>query len=170
VTELRRVAFGVGVSTIVLVALLGAGPVSRETTLAAYAIVLAAIGMASLTRTMRAGRHDDPSPFEHALAHERVPPSRPSELIRVERDLLLGTENAGHFHARLLPLLRGAAAARLASHHGIDLARRPDPARRVLGDELWEYVRPDREEPADLYASGPSVRTVRNLVDRIEAI
>ena len=168
--ELRRVALGVGFATVALVVLLGARPISRETILAAYAIVVAAIGMASLMRTMRAARHDDPSPFEHELMRERVAPTRPNELIRVERDLLLGTENAGHFHGRLLPLLRGAAAARLASHHGIDLERQPEAAQRLVGDELWQYVRPDREQPADLYASGPSVRVVRSLVEGIEAI
>ena len=167
--ELRHAVLSVAVATIALVALLGARPISRETTLAGYAIVVAAIGMAALTRAMRESRFDDPSPFERQLTRERIPPTRPNELIRVERDLLLGTENAGHFQARLLPLLRGAAAARL-SQHGVDLARRPDAARQLLGEELWAFVRPDREEPGDLYAAGPSVRIVRRLVEQIEAL
>jgi hypothetical protein len=169
VIELRHAVLSVAVATIALVALLGAQPISRETTLAGYAIVVAAIGMAALTRAMRESRFDDPSPFERQLTRERIPPTRPNELIRVERDLLLGTENAGHFQARLLPLLRGAAAARL-SQHGVDLARRPDAARQLLGEELWAFVRPDREEPGDLYAAGPSVRIVRGLVEQIEAL
>jgi hypothetical protein len=169
VIELRQSAVSVAIATIALVALLGARPISRETILAGYAIVVAAIGMATLTRAMRASRFDNPSPFEQRLTRERVPPTRPNELIRVERDLLLGTENAGHFNARLLPLLRGAAAARL-SQHGVDLARRPEAAQRLLDDELWTFVRPDRGEPDDLYAAGPSVRVVRRLVDRIEAL
>ena len=168
-TELRHSAVSLVVATVALVALLGARPISRETTLAGYAIVVAAIGMAALTRAMRESRFDNASAFEQHLTRERVPPTRPNELIRVERDLLLGTENAGHFHARLLPLLRGAAAARL-SDHGVDLARQPDAARRLLGDELWTFVRPDREEPDDLYSSGPSIRVVRRLVERIEAL
>jgi hypothetical protein len=168
-TELRRPAVSVAVATVALVALLGARPISRETILAGYAIVVASIGMTALTRAMRESRFDNPSAFEQALTRERVPPTRPNELIRVERDLLLGTENAGHFHARLLPLLRGAASARL-SDHGVDLARQPDSARALLGDELWSYVRLDREEPKDLYASGPSVRVVRRLAERIEAL
>ena len=168
-THLRQSAVSLTVATIALVALLGARPISRETILAGYTIVVAAIGMAAVTRAMRDSRFDDPSPFQQALTRERIPPTRPNELIRVERDLLLGSENAGHFHARLLPLLRGAAAARLA-HHGVDLARQPDAARRLLGDELWTFVRPDREEPADLYAAGPSVRAVRRLVEQIEAL
>ena len=167
--ELRQSAISFGVATIALVALLGARPISRETILAGYAIVVAAIGMAALTRTMRAARFDHRSPFEQRLTRERTPPTRPNELIRVERDLLLGTENAGHFHARLLPLLRGAAAARL-SQHGVDLVRQPEAAQRLLGDELWAFVRPDREEPHDLYSAGPSVRVVRQLVERIEAL
>jgi hypothetical protein len=169
VIELRHTAVSLAVATIALIALLGARPISRETTLAGYAIVVAAIGMAALTRAMRESRYESPSPFEQQLTRERVPPTRPNELIRVERDLLLGTENAGHFHARLLPLLRGAAAARL-SHHGVDLGRRPEAAQRLLGDELWTFVRPDRKEPDDLDAAGPSLRVVRRLVERIEAL
>jgi hypothetical protein len=169
VIALRQPAVSLAVATVALVALLGARPISRETIVAGYAIAVAAIGMAALTRAMRAARFDNPSPFEQQLTRERVPPGRPNELIRVERDLLLGTENAGHFHARLLPLLRGAAAARLA-RHGVDLARQPEAAQRLVGDELWSFVRPDAEEPHDLYAAGPSVRAVRRLVERIEAI
>ena len=167
--QLRHSVVSFAVATIALVVLLGARPISRETILAGYAIVVAAIGMAAVTRAMRESRFDAPSPFELQLTRERVPPTRPNELIRVERDLLLGTENAGHFHARLLPLLRGAAAARLAKD-GVDLARQPEAARQVLGDELWTFVRPDRDEPDDLYAAGPSVRVVRRLVERIEAL
>jgi len=169
VIELRHAVLSLAVATIALVALLGARPISRETTLAGYAIVVAAIVMTALTRAMRESRFDDPSPFERQLTRERIPPTRPNELIRVERDLLLGTENAAHFQARLLPLLRGAAEARL-SQHGVDLARRPDAARQLLGEELWAFVRPDRGEPGDLYAAGPSVRIVRRLVERIEAL
>lgn len=167
--QLRHSAVSFVVATIALVALLGARPISRETILAGYAIVVAAIGMAALTRAMRESRFDDPSAFEQQLTRERIPPTRPNELIRVERDLLLGTENTGHFHARLLPLLRGAAAARLA-RHGVDLARQPEAARHLLGDELWTFVRTDRDEPDDLYAAGPSVRAVRRLVEQIEAL
>lgn len=167
--QLRHSAVSLVVATIALAALLGARPISRETILAGYAIVVAAIGMAAVTRAMRESRFDDPSAFEQQLTRERTPPTRPNELIRVERDLLLGTESAGHFHARLLPLLRGAAAARLA-HHGVDLARQPEAARQLLGDELWTFVRTDRDGPADLYAAGPSVRVVRRLVEQIEAL
>jgi hypothetical protein len=169
VIGLRHSAFSLAVATVALAVLLGARPISRETILAGYAIVVAAIGMAAVTRALRESRFDNPSPFVRQLTRERIPPTRPNELIRVERDLLLGTENAGHFHARLLPLLRGAAAARL-SRHGVDLARQPEAARRLLGDEVWGFVRYDREVPDDPYAAGPSVREVRRLVERIEAL
>jgi hypothetical protein len=169
VSALRQSAVSVAVASVAVVVLLGARPISRQTTLAGYGILLAAIGMATLTRAMRDSRSDSPSPLERQLTRERVPPTRPNELIRVERDLLLGTENAGHFHARLLPLLRGAAAARL-SRIGVDLARQPEAAQRLLGDELWTFVRPDREQPHDVHAAGPSVRVVRRLVEGIEAL
>ena len=104
------------------------------------------------------------SQFEHALSRNESEPSRPAELVRIEREITLGTSSAGHLHTRLLPLLREAAAARL----GIDLELRPDRARAVLGEETWELVRPDRPEPHDRNAPGLPIRRVRAVVESLE--
>src|SRR5207248_752064 len=46
-------------------------------------------------------------------------------------------------HYRLRPLVSEIAVARLARRYGIDLARRPERARELLGPRTWELVRPD---------------------------
>ena len=56
--EVRRLAVGVVLATVALIVLLGLRPVSRETILAGYAIALASIALAALTRIMRNTRQN----------------------------------------------------------------------------------------------------------------
>jgi MoxR-like ATPase len=114
-----------------------------------------------MQRALAAGS-DGPahSPYERALTRKPEPPGRPSELVRVERELTLGTSSAGQLHNRLIPLLRDAAVARL----GRDLSR------ERLGDEAWELLRPDRPEPEDRNAPGVSLRRVRSVVSTLERL
>jgi hypothetical protein len=88
----------------------------------------------------------------------------------VERELGLGMARAGRLHTHLLPMLREAAAARLAARRGIELDRRPEAARAALGDEAWELLRPDRPPPADPNAPGISKRRVTALIDSLERL
>jgi hypothetical protein len=88
----------------------------------------------------------------------------------MERELELGIANAGSAYHRLLPQLRAAAAARLASRHGVELDRRPDAARALLGEEAWEWLRPDRPEPADRFGRGVPRERVAALIERVESL
>jgi len=171
VSERRRLATGFLVVTLGLVIALGIRPVPTERILAAYVLALAAIGLAAITRVAAAheARHEV-SAFEHALRRSPPRPMRPPELIRTEREITLGMASAGHLHQRLLPLLREAAAARLSTRRSIDLERRPEQARRVLGDDVWELLRPDLPEPDDRQAPGISIGRLRRVVDALERI
>src|SRR5437763_10871674 len=116
-----RIATSVVLATVVLGVALGIRPVSTERTLSAYVLVLAAIALAALTRITRsASERPEPSQFEAALETRPAQPARPPELVRTEREILLGAASAGHLQQRLLPLLRETAAARLAAAHSID--------------------------------------------------
>jgi hypothetical protein len=143
-----------------LVVALGLRPVSVREIVAAYVLALAGIALLSLTRLARTEEEWEraTSELERALAPRKVVRTRPSDLVRVERDIVLGTTSAGHFHTRLRPLLWSIAAAR---------TRSPQEA---LGDETWELLRADRGKPADLYAAGPSVAHVREIVDALERL
>lgn len=162
--EVRRLSVGIVLATLALIVLLGVRPVSRETILAGYAITLASISLAALTRIMRAARNDEPSRFEAELTHEHIPPSRPNALVRIERELTLARSNAGNVHDRLRPMLREIAQARL----GLDLERRGEVVRERLGDETWELIRPNAPEPQNRSAPGLSLRTIRRLIESLE--
>ena len=163
----RRVVTLVVTTTVALIVVLGLHPVSTQRIAAGYVLALAAIGLDAVVRTLGAESwRERGSLFEHALTRAAPEPARPPELVRIEREITLGTTSAGHLHTRLLPLLRDAAAARL----GIDFDLHPERARAALGEESWELLRPDQPEPADRSAPGLSIRRVRSVVDEIERL
>jgi hypothetical protein len=165
--ERRRVVVLFAITTIALIIVLGLHPVSTERIAAGYAHALAAFALDALVRVVGAQSwHERGSMFEHALARKTSKPTRPSEIVRIEREITLGTTSAGHLHTRLLPLLRDAVAARL----GIDFDLHPERARAALDEESWELLRPDRPEPADRSAPGLAIRRVRSVVDEIERL
>jgi hypothetical protein len=109
---LRGFVTSVLVATVALVVLLGAGPLSRETILAGYVIALAGIGLTALTTSLQEARANTPSRFEAELEREVQTPTRPADLIRAERELVLAASDDRHFQRRLRPMLREIAAAR----------------------------------------------------------
>ena len=166
-SERRRVATLVAMTTVALVVVLGLHPVSTERIAAGYVLALAAIGLGAATRILAAEPWSERgSQFEHVLSRKRPEQTRPSDLMRIEREITFGTTSAGHLHTRLLPLLREAASARL----GIDFDLHPEPARAALGEETWELLRPDRPEPEDRSAPGLPLRRVRAVVESLERL
>ena len=169
--ERRRIAGSVVGATAVLVILLGVRPLPAERLLAGYVLVLAAIALATLTRIAQpSAERRGVSRFEEALQPRRERPTRPPELVRTERELTLGMASAGHAYSRLLPLLREAAAARLAARHGVDLAGRPREAEELLGSEAWELLRPDLAAPEDRSGPGLPIARVELLVGQVERL
>ncbi len=158
------------VAAAALVVLLAVRPLSTSRALAVWIVLVAALALAAVTREAR-GSGRQRSRFEAAL---RRPSPRtaapPLELVRMERELELGIASATHAHRRLLPLLRAAAAARLAARHGVELERRPEAARALLGDEAWELLRPGRPEPADRHGPGVPRELIAAAIERLEAL
>jgi len=166
-TEAQRLALPLVLLTIGLIVALGLHPFATERILAAYVLALAALGLELTTRVLALrSASDRSSEFEAALVRREPDPTRPAELLRIERELTLGIAGAGHLHSRLLPLLREAASARLR----LDLTRSAARARAALGDEVWEILRPDRPPPADRHAPGISRRDVERCVARLEEL
>ena len=156
------------VAAVVLIALPNL-PTSRA--LAIWVVVAAALVLMGLIR--QAGERDWPASrprFEAALRRRKPAPSQAVEFLRMERELTLGMADADHAHRQLLPLLRGAAAARLAARHGIALERRPEAARALLGDDAWELLRPDRPGPEDRHGPGLKEEQVAAVIAAVESL
>ena len=88
----------------------------------------------------------------------------------MDRVLVLGSADADHAHRQLLPLLRATAAARIATRHGFELERRPEEARALLGDDVWELLRPDRPGPKDRHGPGVPHERVAAVIERVESL
>jgi len=167
ISERRRVSTLLGFATLGLGIALAVQPLPIEQIAAAYVLVVAGILLASLTRILAASSTQDQlSQFEYLIARRPDEPGRPAELVRVEREITLGSSSAGHLHTRLLPLLREAAVARI----GADFERRPEHARALLGDEAWELLRPDRPVPIDRNGPGVQLRKLRTVLDSLERL
>jgi hypothetical protein len=165
----RRLVAPMVVATIALVVLLAIRPLSTSRALGIWVVIVAGLVLLLLVRHSHGGERRA-ARFEAALRGRTPTRSEPVELLRMERELELGIANAGSAYHRLLPLLRAAAAARLASRHGVELDRRPDAARALLGEEAWEWLRPDRPEPADRFGRGVPRERVAALIERVESL
>ena len=158
-------------ATVVLVVLLLAPKISTGRALAIWIVVATALVLLSLIRHARevAGPQRG-SRFEQAVRGQKAASSQPEELLRMDRELVLGSADADHAHRRLLPLLRATAAARIAARHGFELERRPEAARVLLGDHVWELLRPDRPEPQDRHDPGVPRARIAAVIERVESL
>jgi hypothetical protein len=169
VKRARRLVAPAIVATVALVVLLAVRPLSTSRALGIWVVIVAALALLLLVRHSRGGGKRVRR-FEAALRGRTPTPPEPVELLRMERELELGIANASSAYHRLLPLLRAAAEARLASRHGVELDRRPDAAQALLGEEAWEWLRPDRPEPVDRFGRGVPRERVAELVERVESL
>jgi hypothetical protein len=136
---------------------------------AIWVVLLTAIALRDLVRSFPRARASSPR-FEAALRGSATDTLEPSATPRIEREFRLALAYADYAHRTLLPLLRAAAAARLSMRHGIELERQPDAARRLLGEQTWDLVRPDRPPPADGLGPGPQEDEVAAVVARLESL
>ena len=153
---------------VLLVALSG----RAELILHIYVLVLARSAPAQLLWAVRGSRppRAGTSPFDAARRRRPPRPERLPELERIEREVALGMSTAFDLHYRLRPSLRRTAGELLASRRGIELDASPDAARRALGEQTWELVRADREPPAERFAPGLDIATLRGVVSTLEGL
>lgn len=163
--RLFDLAGGAVLASVVLVVLLVVQPFGRELALHLYLLVLTGLVLLAAVAALPSRAR---SAFDEALRRPAPQPSRPPQLEHVERLVTLGIANSYDFHARLRPLLRDVATARLGRARGIDL---DSPAgRTAVGEDAWDLLRPDRPAPEDRHAGGVDAQRLRRLVDFLETL
>ena len=146
-------------------------PGRAEIVLDIYVLVIGGFALGVLVAAVRrANPVAASSPFERALRERERRPERLPDLERIERELTLACQTAADVHFRLRPRLRRVAARLLSAKRGLDLDADPPAARRVLGDELWELVRADREPPHRRDAPGLSLPESERIVAALESV
>jgi hypothetical protein len=128
-------------------------------------VVLAGVGMAVCVALL-----PDTHPM-HGRGGAARAPSRPAELVELERLVVTsGANGAVHAHAYLRPLLVEVVSQRLAAR-GHTLNRMSDAVGRgVLGDRLWEFVRPGRPFPEDRHGPGVRPDELSAMLDVLERL
>jgi hypothetical protein len=159
------------IALVALIVLVAIPKLSTPRALAIWVVLATALVLFTLIQHRRGYEWSQPaSHFEATLRSKRPPLPQPEELLRMERELILGSADADHAHRRLLPLLRSTASARISARHGFELARRPEAARALLGEDVWELLRPDRPAPDDRHGPGVPRARVAAVIDKVESL
>jgi hypothetical protein len=85
--------------------------------------------------------------------------------MRVEHDIA-SRQSAHGVHVRLRPLLAEIAMARLGRRRMLTNVE----ARALLGDELWDVVRPGRPWPHDPRGPGLSLDELTRMIERLDRL
>lgn len=75
-----------------------------------------------------------------------------------------------HYDLVTRPLLQQVLASRLADRHRVDLATDPEAARRLVGDDVWHWLDPDREVDRRGQPPGVDLATLTRIVERLESV
>ncbi len=124
------------------------------------ALVLGAVALAALVPQLATRSRRRPA------RHRQL---RPAGLDRLEGMIGSGRHTAGDIQVRVRPVLREIAAA-LLRRRGVRLDAEPEQARALLGDELWEIVRPGRPRPRDHRAPGLELGALERFVEQLERL
>jgi hypothetical protein len=166
-----RIATAAAAAAPVVVALVLFSPLARGDILDGYLLFVGALVLLALVHATRtATPAAEESLYERALRRRRRGGARPPELARIEREVVLSSMSSFDFHMRMRPLLREVAAHRLATRRGLELDTGSPEVRGLLGEELWELLRPERRPPADRFAPGLPVAGLRRTLDALERI
>jgi hypothetical protein len=95
---------------------------------------------------------------------------RPDQLLKLEQLVNSAQASTLHAHAYLRPVLVEIATRRLSAHgYALDSIS-PDSGRKLLGEPLWELVRPGRPFPEDRHAPGVPGAQIGAMLDVLEAL
>jgi hypothetical protein len=135
---------------------------------AIVAVVTALVFVVLLVFIIGRPGHEAPSAFEHAVRGESPANVDEPPSLTAARWLVVNATTTGGLYFRVRPAIVELTEARLRDRHGIDLTHPRAP--ELVGEPLWDVVRPDARVPDDRMAPGLSPATFRSLLDRLEAL
>ena len=128
----------------------------------ASALALATALAAAAALQLRPARTQQPPP----RARDREMPLR---LRQIANDLRESEQSESGVDWSLRPLLVPIVAVRLG-RRGVDMALAPRRAQELLGDVLWEIVRPDRPSAPSRVGRGLAGDDLRSAIERLEQL
>ena len=128
----------------------------------ASALAFATALAAAAALQLRPARRQQAPP--HAQDHKM-----PLRLRQIAAALRESEQSEAGVDRSLRPLLIPIVAARLG-RRGVDMALAPRRAQELLGDVLWEIVRPDRPSAAYRVGRGLAGDDLRTAIERLEQL
>jgi len=89
---------------------------------------------------------------------------------KIAGDLGWAVVSRRHYDHGVRQLLARQLTAALADRHGIDVAREPEKARRLVGADLWPLINPAQPFSNDDRAPGVDRATLTRIVERLEEL
>ena len=157
----RALRFGLGAAAVVVA--LGVGAFGAAGLLVSVSVVAVAAAAVALSRV--------PAAPEPRRQHRPGPPvdNAPFRSYRQVAEALSWAEvSPRHYDLMTRPLLVQVLASRLADHHRVDLAVDRTAAQRLVGDDVWHWLDPDREVDRRGQPPGVDLTTLTRIVDRLE--
>ena len=156
--------------TVAVAVALAVVPDRAELAIHIWLLVILALACVVLIQAVHRAYPTGNSPFLASLRTTSLKAERPGSLARTERELSMAGAAAFDVHFRLRPVLSELATDLLSTRRGIDLERSPERAHAVLGDDVWEIVRPDRPEPEQRHAPGLDEAELGRIVTALERV
>jgi hypothetical protein len=128
----------------------------------ASALVLAVVLAAGTALELRPARRPQPPP---RVRDDEMP----LRLRQIANDLRAAEQSEYGVERSLRPLLVPIVAAGLG-RRGVDMELAPRRAQELLGDRLWEIVRPDRPSAANRGRRGLAGDDLREAIERLERL
>jgi hypothetical protein len=157
---LRLAGFALA-ATAALLLVVDLGARRRGLAVEVYLDVLCALVLIGLVAAVR-----DRLPAARELHRQRAPrpvrnAARPQQLEWLERQIGDSLDAGFELPFRFQPLVRNIASAALVRNHGVVIEREPDRARALVGERVWELIRPD--DPATRLPPGGLPALVADL-------
>jgi hypothetical protein len=157
------------VATVGLGATLAFAPGEAALAVEVWLLVVGTLALLlAIARTLGALPPERPTRLDASVSGRSLQ-TRPRELTKLERAVVLSTETVFDAYYRLRPTLREVAATRLRLR-GVELDAPAGTAAALLGPEAWELVRPDRARPRDNDGAGLALERIAAVVDAVEQL
>jgi hypothetical protein len=144
-------------------------PVKAGLVLDLYLIFLGGVTLLALARATRVAQPGSgQSAFDTALRPSTPRTERPPELEQLERQVALAATTAFDVHYRFRHVVRDVVTQRLWARHSVDLEADAHLAESLVGQDVWELVRPDRPPPTDPFAPGLGLGGIEAVITELE--
>jgi hypothetical protein len=153
----------IGVTAAVVLVAIGVGAFGAAGLLVSVSLVAVSAAVVALSRVPAA-----PEPRRRSRPGPPIDNAPFRSYRQVAEALSWAEVSPRHYDLVTRPLLVRLLTTRLADRHRVDLDTDPEAARRLVGDDVWHWLDPNREVSRQGQPPGVDQATLNRIVDRLE--